>query len=311
MFKFEIMNKYLVTKYVSLLVLIISFGTNHSLFAQGLQIEDDTSDGTLSAQNSLSLDSVLTEAEYLSIVSRFHPVIKQADLQLEQGDAYIQKSRGGFDPKLFFDFQDKDFNDKNYYDLAHAGLKIPTWYGVEFKTGWEYSYGSYVNPERNTPIEGLGYVGVSVSLAQGLLMDNRRAELMKAKQYQQMSQNQRDNLVNDLLRDAIFQYWEWSAAYSKYQIISESLEDSRDRIDIIRQYYIYGELSVIDTLEAFTQMQAIETNALEMEAQFIQETLKLNNYLWGESVVPLIIEGLYPEDLESKVNSVKFNENYL
>ena len=37
----------------------------------------------------------------------------------------------------------------------------------------------------------------------------------------------------------------------------------------------------------------------------------MNNYLWGESVVPLIIEGLYPEDLESKVNSVKFNENYL
>jgi outer membrane protein TolC len=263
-----------------------------------------------SVQDSLLMDSILTEAEYLSIVSRFHPVIKQADLQIEKGNSYVQKNRGGFDPKLFFDFKDKDFNDKNYYDLAHAGLKIPTWYGVEFKTGWEYSYGSYVNPEHNTPIEGLGYAGVSVSLAQGLLMDQRRAELLKAKQYQQLSQNERDNLVNDLLRDAIFQYWEWSAAYSKYELITNSLVESEIRFSGIKKLFYYGEVSVLDTLEAFTQIQLVKTAVLETEAKYIQETLLLNTFLWGESIVPLVIEGLYPESLGLKINSVEFNDNY-
>jgi outer membrane protein TolC len=264
----------------------------------------------VNVQDSLLLDSILTEVEYLAIVNRYHPVIKQANLILDQGNSYIQKNRGGFDPKLFFDFKDKDFNDKNYYDLAHAGLKIPTWYGVEFKTGWEYSYGSYVNPEHATPLYGLGYAGVSVSLAQGLMMDNRRAELLKAKQYLQLSQNERDNLVNDLLRDAIFQYWDWSAAFAKYELLLESLEDSKQRFTGIRQSFYYGELSVLDTLEAYTQIQLVYTGVLDAEAVFQQHTFQLNNYLWGESIVPLIIEGLVPEEISNKINSVEFNDNY-
>ena len=84
-------------------------------------------------QDSKLLDTILTEVEYLAIVSKYHPVVKQSDLLIDQGNAYIRKGRGGFDPKLFFDFKDKDFKTKNYYDLAHGGLKVPTWYGVEFK----------------------------------------------------------------------------------------------------------------------------------------------------------------------------------
>ena len=229
---------------------------------------------------------------------------------LEAGDSYIQQNRGGFDPKLFFDFKDKDFKDKNYYDVAHAGLKIPTWYGLEFKTGWEYSYGSYVNPERSTPLEGLGYAGVSVSLAQGLLMDKRRAELMKAKQYQQLTQNERDNLVNDLLRDAIYQYWEWSASYAKYQLLSESLNDSKKRFKGIRLAFEFGDLSVLDTLEAFTQIQLVSANVLNEAAVYQEQTYILNNFLWGESHVPLVVEGLYPEDIVNKIMSVEFNDNY-
>jgi len=264
----------------------------------------------ISVQETILFDTTLTEAEYLSIVKNYHPVIKQADLIIEQGNSYIRKSRGGFDPKLFFDFKDKEFDDKNYYDLAHGGLKIPTWYGVEFKTGWEYSYGSYVNPEHNTPLDGLGYAGVSVSLAQGLFMDNRRAELMKAKQYQQLSQNDRDNLVNNLLRDAINQYWSWSASYAKYQLLKRSLRGSKRRFEGIRQSFYLGRLSVLDTLEAFTQIQLVYTGVLDAEAVFEQETFQLNNFLWGESTVPLVIDGLYPEEIINKINSVEFNDNY-
>ena len=299
------------TLFIKLVLGLFFFGTSLLHAQDTTEVElVESYEIAFTVQDSVFLDSVLTEAEYLSIVNRYHPVIKQADLMIEQGNSYIQKSRGGFDPKLFFDFKDKDFKDKNYYDLAHAGLKIPTWYGVEFKTGWEYSYGSYVNPEHNTPLDGLGYAGVSVSLAQGLLMDKRRAELMKAKQYQQLTQNERDNLVNDLLRDAIYQYWEWSASYAKYQLLSESLNNSRTRFKGIRKAFEFGELSVLDTLEAFTQIQLVYAGVLNEEAVFQQETFLLNNFLWGESVVPLVIEGLFPEEIINKITSVEFNDNY-
>lgn len=289
-----------------LVTILLFLGLINLLSAQ----DDEVSNQSMLAQDSILLDTILTEAEFLVFVGRNHPIARQADLVKEFGEATTSSGRGGFDPKLFFDHLGKDFKDKNYYDLSHAGLKIPTWYGVEFKTGWEYSYGRYVNPENTTPIEGLGYAGVSVSAAQGLFMDKRRAELQKAKQFEAMSQNERDNLLNDLLRDAIFQYWEWATAYSKYEILKESLDDSETRYEGIRQSYYLGELSVLDTLEAFTQIQLVQTQVLDAEALFMQETFELNNYLWGQNAIPLVIEGLFPEKVIDKINSVEFQTNY-
>ena len=71
-----------------------------------------------------------------------------------------------------------------------------------------------------------------------------------------------------------------------------------------------GELSVLDTLEAYTQIQAVESTVFEAEATYLQETYELNNFLWGEDVQPLVIEGLFPEELINKINSVEFADNY-
>ncbi|MDB4834968.1 TolC family protein [Cyclobacteriaceae bacterium] len=256
------------------------------------------------------LDSVLTEEEFLLIVTEHHPVVKQAQLMEAQGEAIVRSSRGGFDPKVFYDFTDKNSFEKNYYDLAHVGLKVPTWYGVEFKTGWEYAYGQYTNPMDYTPSEGLGYVGVGVNIGQGLMIDKRRASLLKSKQYQQMTENERNNMVNDLLRDAIYQYWEWAAACEKYLLLTQTLKHSQDRFVGVRQSFFIGELSVLDTLEAFTQIQAVHTEVFEANAVFLQETFELNNYLWAAGDVPLVVENLFPEPLMDKITSVGFNDNF-
>lgn len=262
------------------------------------------------SSNILNQDSILSEKEFLSLVIQNHPIAKQAELIALTGEAYTLKSRGGFDPKLFIDYNDKYFSEKNYWDLAQAGLKIPTWYGVEFKTGWEYSYGSFVNPENSTPLDGLGYAGVSVSLTKGLLMDKRRAQLLKAKRYQDMSQNDRDNLVNDLLRDAINQYWNWAASFMKIKVLKQSLKNSETRYKGIKETFFYGEFSVLDTLEAYTQIQALRTDLIKVENEFNTERLLLSNYLWSEESLPLEITDLYPEDLEDKLNSANFNQNF-
>lgn len=256
--------------------------------------------------------SILTEKQFLSMVVGYHPIARQSELLAQQGDAYIQKGRGGFDPKLYFDFIDKDFQGKNYYDLVNTGLKIPTWYGVEFKTGWDYAFGKFVNPENSIPseLDGIGYVGVSVSLAQGLTIDKRRTDLIKAKNYAQLNEFQQNNMINDLLKDAIFTYWTWSIAHKKLQLLNETLTNSEIRYEGIKQTFFLGELSVLDTLEAFTQIQAIKTEIFAAEASYLQSGYELNNYLWTENYVPLEIDGLQPESIDNKIDSPEFNENW-
>lgn len=253
------------------------------------------------------LDSILSEKEYLHLVAKYHPIAQQAQLMEEQGEMIVRSNRGGFDPKAFYDFNDKNFKDKNYYDLAHLGLKVPTWYGLEFKTGWEYTYGQFTNPMDNTPSEGLGYVGASLTLGQGLFIDKRRAQLLKAKQYKQMTINDRNNLINDLFRDAIFQYWEWAAAYEKVNLLKSTLKNSETRYVGIKRLAQFGELSSLDTLEAFTQIQAVQTEVFEAEAKYLQETFELNVYLWNNNLEPQDIPDYQkPEALMQKINSGDF-----
>jgi len=44
--------------------------------------------------------SVLSLAEYLGYVKSFHPIVKQANLIINESEAKLLKARGAFDPKL-------------------------------------------------------------------------------------------------------------------------------------------------------------------------------------------------------------------
>ena len=47
---------------------------------------------------------VLRFNEYLGYVKKYHPIAKQADLQLGIGQANLMKARGGFDPIIEVDY---------------------------------------------------------------------------------------------------------------------------------------------------------------------------------------------------------------
>jgi hypothetical protein len=91
-------------------------------------------------------------------------VAKQAQLQLEKGEANVLKARGGFDPRINSDLDQKYYKGSQYYSLFNSGLKIPTWYGIEFGAGFEQNQGSNLNPENILPQSGLAYAGMSVVL---------------------------------------------------------------------------------------------------------------------------------------------------
>ena len=90
--------------------------------------------------------NVLRFDEYLGFVKKFHPIVKQAQLVIDESQAKLMKSRGAFDPKIEVDYSRKQFKNTEYYDKLNGTFKIPTWFGVEIKATFDDNEGSYLNP---------------------------------------------------------------------------------------------------------------------------------------------------------------------
>ena len=242
--------------------------------------------------------SILPFGEYLEQVRQNHPVIRQAQLLENQADATRQVARGNFDPKLFGDYDHKSFDGKNYFRLGQGGVKIPSWYGAEFKAGYNWTNGVFLNPENNLPEGGQAVLGGSITLLQGLLIDDRRAALKQARIFREMTKVQQQQLLNDILFEAGKAYWDWSYAYEILKIQQNVLVLSETRLQAVIASFEQGDKPAVDTLESKIQVQNRDLQLREAELLFQNTSLVLSNFLWDENNVPLeITNEVAPEQL--------------
>ena len=246
-------------------------------------------------------DKVLRLEELLDITRTYHPVAKQAKLAIEMADAQVQSARGLFDPAFYIKNEQKTFDGKNYYSYANPELKIPTWYGVDIKAGFENNLG-----ERLEPITTFGkssYLGVSVPLLKGALLDKRRSTVLQAKLLAKMSVQDQLLTYNNLLYEAAESYWIWVSSYQKLQILSQTLKLSQDRFNLVKSAFIHGERAGIDTTEALSQLQFIEAAQSQAWLDFQKQRLELSNFLWKEDQSPYELdEQIMPDSSWSKVD---------
>jgi outer membrane protein TolC len=244
-----------------------------------------------------AVDTVfMTFREFLGYVKQHHPIAKQGNLLLDEGQANLLRARGGFDPKIEADYARKDFKGTEYYDELNAVFKIPTYYGVEFKAAVERNEGSFLNPRDNVPQDGLYSAGVSVNLAQGLLINERMATLQQAKLFKQQSLAERDLVVNQILYDASVAYFEWWRAAREARIYNTFNQNAKRRLAAVVRSYQAGALAVIDTVEASI---AADSRALSYEQALLQmrnSRLELSNYIWLNDIPVELRETTYPEN---------------
>jgi outer membrane protein TolC len=243
--------------------------------------------------------------QFMQIVQQHHPVALQSELQPEFGEATVRMARGSFDPKAFGDLNQKYFDGSNYFSLLDAGLKIPTWFGVELKSGFEQNRGSYLNPENRNPDSGLWYAGISLPLGQGMFIDQRRAELKKARLFNVGSDIERQFMMNELVYEASKAYWSWFNAFHSNRVMEEAIELAEVRFQAVIRSAELGDRPFIDTLEASIQLQ-------QRQQQFLQAQLDLQNaraflevFLWADGTIPLELESttLPEEALETLIIS--------
>jgi outer membrane protein TolC len=239
---------------------------------------------------SAQVPPVLTRDAFIRIVLENHPMARQAALRPEMGDATLRSARGGFDPLATAGYEEKRFDEKNYFTLFDAGLKVPTWYGVDLLAGFQDNSGDLLDPQAATPTDGLVKAGVQVPLGQGLFIDQRRATFRKAQAYQRATEAERQQMLNALLLQALNDHTDWVAAYRTLDVTTAAVELANDRLDNVRGNWRGGDRPAIDTLEALLQVQDRQMRQQQATLNFRNAGLRLSNHLWDASQRPLELQ---------------------
>lgn len=223
---------------------------------------------------------VFTLDSFIQQLKKYHPIAKQADILVDKAVAELLSAKGSFDPTFEFDASRKTFDGKNYYYYANPELSIPLPVG-NIKTGIENNGGDYITSEITKG--KTSYLGVELPLAKGLLLDKRRAALQQAKLYRSQSEQERLVILNNLLFDAYNTYWQWAGSYQQYNLFSKFTEIATSRLRLVRIAFVNGDRAMIDTVEAFTQLQSYQLLQLDALLKWNNAKLELSNFLWLEN----------------------------
>ncbi|NNE15201.1 MAG: TolC family protein [Saprospiraceae bacterium] len=269
-------------------------------------------------KNMAQVDSTtITYQEYIAAVLKFHPIAKKAELKIRQGDNALLSAKGNLDPTISANWDEKDFDDKLYYRRYNGKFIIPTKTGVDFVGGYENTDGTFLNPENNTDDYGLWNLGIEVNLLQGLLYNDRRAALDRAAEFQSLTINEQNIILNELVYFASKAYHEWQMWYFFENVLLENISIANTYYENTLASYQGGEKTTLDTLEAFIIYQDAQNIYNKNKTSLTRAKQNVENYLWFD-FLPIKLSSLSkPEnyannfyDLSNALDLTQLVENH-
>lgn len=244
---------------------------------------------------------VLTYQEFLKNILSFHPLAKKADLQIPLAEAAMLSARGNLDPSLRSNWNEKNFDRKLYYRQFQGEFQLPTLLGVDIVGGYENTEGIFLNPENTTDAYGLWHLGVEINLLQGLLVNERRTALQQAEVFQQISQNERALLLNNLIYNASKAYLNWQQFDAYQNVLLENIDIARTYFENTRLSFFGGEKTAMDTLEAYILFQDALNLFQKNQTVLVQVRQQVENYLWYDGNPIDLGVATNPEDYENDI----------
>lgn len=220
----------------------------------------------------------LSWEEFKQAIINYHPLAQKAALLPKYAQTELGMARAAFDPLLEASQSEKALQSINYYATQNIALKLPTWYGVDLNVGADNMMGQRLNP---SDTKGqLYYLGANVSLLRNVITDKRRTALRQAYLTKEMSQLEKQVLLNDLLMEAAQVYWEWTKTYANRQVINEGVANLQQRVEFIHQNILHGERAVIDSIELDATLQSFLTRKNQVELEWLNASLQVSSFLW-------------------------------
>jgi outer membrane protein TolC len=224
----------------------------------------------------------------LDIVRKYHPIIKQSFLQNEMSKNDLLATKSVFDPSFQMNTEEKTYDNKLYYRFNNTELKIPLWYGIDIKAGTENNIGERIDP--SLTINNSAFVGVSLEPFRGIMVDKRNSIVKQAKNFVELTKNEQLLVVNDLLLETTSAYWNWVNAYYINTILIRSVQNNKERYEVVKKSFFAGDRAAIDTTEALTQLQTFEIMQNQAALDLQKARLELSNYFWTANGMPYELE---------------------
>jgi outer membrane protein TolC len=258
---------------------------------------------TVASAQQLPQRSILSFSKYKSVLQQNHPVLGQANIMVDNAQQEILRARGGFDPKLSLGKDNKNFENKQYYDYRNIKVDIPTWLGVDVVAGYNNNNGLFTNDE--VTLGNSYYLGGNFSVTQSLFMNKRRATLEKAKLLRTSADEERKLIINQLYFQAYTSYFNWLNEFLKYKTFNDIYNLNLTRYDLVRNTWKLGKSPAIDTTEALSQLQQFKLFRNQSYINWIEAGIELSQHIWDSSLyVQLVQAKVMPDSMSISELSV-------
>ena len=235
---------------------------------------------------------------FLNAIISSHPVSIKSNNIGRYGELQFKAAKGVYDPVLSANFDNKYFNSVNYYSYANAEIKQPLFTSQYIKAGYDFSNGSFVNPEHKTNQYGLPYIGFEVALLQGLIIDKRRSELLKSRHYKEYYNAEKLILINNLLFESSQVYFDYLFFDKQYVLNNFFVDLAKQRISLIESLASIGEKPALDTVESKILLQS---RLFELQSAFMEKNKKLmelNSCLWQNGFPDSVFNKVFVDSLD-------------
>ncbi len=218
--------------------------------------------------------------EFISNVLQNNPLSKRAGNEKKYADLQLKAARGNYDPVISGSYDQKQFDGKNYYTTLNSEIKQPIFTSQYLKLGYDYGIGNYVSPELSTSSQGLPYMGIEVGVLQGLMIDKRRAEILKSREYVNYYTAEQQIQLNNLLFESSQRYFEWLFSAKQIALNNYFMDAARKRLQGIEALSNIGERASVDTVEAaiFYQTRLLDLQNSQMDN--LKSTNELSTFIW-------------------------------
>ena len=244
--------------------------------------------------------------EFVSGIVQNNPLSKRAGNENKYAALQLKASRGNYDPVLSGNYDQKQFDGSNYFTTLNSELRQPIFSNQHLKFGYDYGVGQNLNPELKTPSRGLPYMGLEVGILQGLIIDKRRAEVLKSREYINYFSAEQQVQLNNLLFESSQRYFEWLFTAKQIALNNYFMDAARLRLEGIEALANIGERATVDTIEAaiFYQTRLLDLQSAQMNN--LKSTNDLAIFIWQDNApASLSINFQASDSLETYYNKAK------
>jgi len=223
-------------------------------------------------------DKVFSFNEFVDHVTETNPLSVKADNVYSISVNEYKAAKGAFDPWVNGSLENKQFDGKNYYNVLNAEMKQPLFASQFFKAGYDLGTGDLLNPQSLTSQSGLPYAGIEFAVLQGMMIDKRRAELLKSKEKINFSAAERRIQLNDLYLAASSSYAEWVFEQKQIKLYEYFIDLAKTRYIGLTELANIGERAGIDSIEAAINYRGRILDFQSALIEYQRQTANLNVY---------------------------------